>query len=112
MERFADNPVVTSTSSSKPKFLSGSHAILDGVEKCAAFRLVADRKRAIEWTISEARPEDTIVVITSERQNTAPPTACRFEPNHKMDRKRPSRAHGGTTDLKSGRLRRPSKSTQ
>lgn len=71
MERFADNPVVTSTSSSKPKFLSGSHAILDGVEKCAAFRLVADRKRAIEWTISEARPEDTIVVITSERQNTA-----------------------------------------
>ena len=71
IERFADNPVVTSTSQTKQKFLSGSHAILDGVEKCASFRLVADRKRAIEWAISEARPEDTIVVITSERQQTA-----------------------------------------
>ncbi len=71
MERFSDHSVVTATSETKPQFLSGSHGILDGVEQCAAFRLVADRKRAIEWAIHEARPEDTIVIVTNERQQTA-----------------------------------------
>ena len=71
LERFADNAIVTSRAEAKASFLSASHAVLDGVEKCASFRLVADRRRAIEWAVSEARPGDTILFITGERNQTA-----------------------------------------
>ena len=71
MERFADTAIVTSTLENKRRFLSASHHVLDGVEHCAAFRLVADRHRALEWAISAAGPQDTIVLFTNERNQTA-----------------------------------------
>jgi UDP-N-acetylmuramoyl-L-alanyl-D-glutamate--2,6-diaminopimelate ligase len=36
---------------------------MDGVQKCAAMRLVADRERALRWAIAEAQPQDTILMI-------------------------------------------------
>ncbi len=71
IERFADNAIVTAKTEAKSSFLKASHAILDGVEKCAALRLVADRRRAIEWAISEAGPNDTILFISGEKNQTA-----------------------------------------
>lgn len=71
IERFADNAIVTAQTEAKSSFLKASHGILDGVEKCAAFRLVADRRRAIEWAISEAGPNDTILCISGEKNQTA-----------------------------------------
>ncbi|MFK8114071.1 MAG: Mur ligase family protein, partial [Rubripirellula sp.] len=63
LERFADHPVIASQRDAKTSFLAGTHGILDGVEKCAAFRLVADRARAIDWAITEAAPNDTVLII-------------------------------------------------
>ncbi len=71
MERFADRAIVSATPASKPSFLSRSHEVLDGVKKCAAFRLVADRNRALDWILQEASDQDTIVVFTNEQLQTA-----------------------------------------
>lgn len=71
LERFADNPVITAMPDKKPEFLSGTHGILDGVQKCAAFRLVADRQRAIEWALNEAKPNDTVLIVTSQSKQPA-----------------------------------------
>ncbi len=70
-ERFADHTIVTSQAGKKSSFLGATHNVLDGVNKCAAFRMVADRRRAIEWAVSEARPDDTILVIAGERHDNA-----------------------------------------
>lgn len=71
MEKFADQAIITATSNSKKAFMSASHSVLDGVEECAAMRLVADRRRAIEWALSESRPDDTILILTGEPTQTA-----------------------------------------
>ncbi len=63
LERFADTSVITSERASKASFLSASHNVLDGVEKCAAMRMVADRDRALHWVLSRARPTDTVLMI-------------------------------------------------
>ncbi len=65
LERFADNAIITSQPDCQSKFLSASHCVLDGVEKCAAMRLVADRQRAVRWAVGEARPTDTVLVIAA-----------------------------------------------
>ena len=62
VERFADDVVISAASSSE-SFLKASHALLDGVKKCAAIRLVADYRRAVRWTVSQARPGDTVLVL-------------------------------------------------
>lgn len=71
IERFADNAIVTAAGDGSSSFLQASHALLDGVEQCAAFRLVANRQRAIEWAIAESGSNDTIVFITGEKNQTA-----------------------------------------
>ncbi|QDT06329.1 MurE-like ligase [Rubripirellula lacrimiformis] len=71
IERFADKAIVTSLPSSRENFLAASHAVLDGVEKCASMRLVADRTRAIQWAMNSSGPNDTILVITGDRYQTA-----------------------------------------
>ncbi|MGB7328393.1 MAG: Mur ligase family protein [Rubripirellula sp.] len=71
IERFADQAIVTAQPGTRKSFMPASHAVLDGVEKCAVMRLVADRSRAIKWAISEAGPNDTILVMTGERNQTA-----------------------------------------
>ncbi len=63
MERFADHAIVTSSHDAKPSFLKRSHDVLDGVQKCAAFRLVADQNRAIDWAMQEAGDLDTVLVL-------------------------------------------------
>ena len=63
LERFANQAVITCERTMKNSFLQASHHVLDGVEKCASMRLVADQTRALEWAIREANPNDTILVI-------------------------------------------------
>ena len=63
VERFSNKTVVTCQRSMKESYLKSSHYLLDGVERCAAMRLVADHQRAIQWAVSEAKPQDTILVI-------------------------------------------------
>jgi len=70
IERFADRAIVTCQPHAKAAFLAGTHAVLDGVEQCAALRCVADQTRAIQWAISEAGPRDTILVITGRANRT------------------------------------------
>ncbi|QEG42624.1 glutamate ligase domain-containing protein [Roseimaritima ulvae] len=62
-ERFADQVIYTSGEAGKESFLQSAHAMLDGVNKPACPRLVAGRRRAIEWAIAHAAPQDTIVVV-------------------------------------------------
>jgi len=71
LERFADQAIITATDQSRSGFLAASHNVLDGVKKCASFRLVANRHRAIEWAVTEAAAEDTVLIITGERGLTA-----------------------------------------
>ena len=71
LERLGDQAIVTATTDTRSKFLAASHCVLDGVKRCAAFRLVASRQRAIEWAVSEASANDTILLITGERHQSA-----------------------------------------
>ena len=71
LERFSDQAIITATDQSRSGFLAASHNVLDGVKKCACFRLVANRDRAIEWAVTEAAPQDTVLIITGERGLTA-----------------------------------------
>lgn len=63
LEQYADVAIVTANPPTKKKFLSMSHCVLDGVQQCAAMRLVADQRRALKWAIAEAGPADTILVL-------------------------------------------------
>jgi UDP-N-acetylmuramoyl-L-alanyl-D-glutamate--2,6-diaminopimelate ligase len=71
MERFADHAIVTAQSNSKKSFIAASHSVLDGVQDCAAMRLVADQRGAIEWAISKAQPADTILIMTGQKMESA-----------------------------------------
>jgi UDP-N-acetylmuramoyl-L-alanyl-D-glutamate--2,6-diaminopimelate ligase len=62
-ERFADQAIITCRPDSKRRFLAAAHGVLDGVEQCAAMRLVADHGRAVRWAIAAAEPNDTILVV-------------------------------------------------
>ncbi|TWT93077.1 Mur ligase family protein [Neorhodopirellula pilleata] len=63
LETLPDHCILTCHPSEKAGFLAMSHAVLDGVEDCAAMRLVADQERAIGWAMQAARPQDTIIVL-------------------------------------------------
>lgn len=63
LETLADHCVLTCDAASKDRFLSLTHSVLDGIEDCAAIRLVADQERAIAWAAHAAQPRDTIVVL-------------------------------------------------
>ena len=71
MERSGNQPIVTAGSGAKKSFMSASHNVLDGVQDCAAMRLVADRCCAIEWAMSQSKPDDTILIITGGKDETA-----------------------------------------
>ncbi|QDS95742.1 MurE-like ligase [Roseimaritima multifibrata] len=68
-ERFADHVIYTSGAAGKETFLQATHAMLDGVHNIAAPRLIADRKRAIEWAVTHAEPGDTILIAGGYQQN-------------------------------------------
>ncbi|MGB7344835.1 MAG: Mur ligase family protein [Pirellulaceae bacterium] len=63
LERYSNKAIVTCPRSMKASFLSATHHLLDGVQHCAAMRLVADPQRAVAWAVSEAKPSDTILVL-------------------------------------------------
>lgn len=92
IERFADQAILTAQPDAKSSFLSGSHAVLDGVEKCAALRLVADRTRAIRWAMNEAGPNDTILVLTGDRHQTPKTSRTNLQRIEKMIEKEWDRA--------------------
>ena len=71
LERFANQVVLTCEPEIKNSFLSRSHQVLDGVEECAAMRLVADQKRAIEWAVRQAKSNDTILLLGGLDQDSA-----------------------------------------
>ena len=79
LERFSDHAIVTSVANKKSSFLSASHAVLDGVEQCAAMRLVADSSRALSWAMAEAKPTDTILVMTNDSSKSAHEERSRIE---------------------------------
>lgn len=84
LERFADQAIVTSVPGKKKSFLAASHSVLDGVQKCAAMRLVSDQTRAIQWAMSKAKPSDTILVMTNETSKTAHQDRCKIEAIEKL----------------------------
>ena len=71
IERYSNKAVVTCHSSMKNSFLAASHNVLDGVQHCAAMRLVADPRRAVEWALGEAGPNDTVLVLGGVKTNNA-----------------------------------------
>ena len=68
-ERFADRVVLTAASQAQPQFLRLSHAVLDGVRECAAIRLVANHQRAVRWAVSQAGPNDSVVLLGAVRDH-------------------------------------------
>ena len=71
LERFSHHTVITASDRARPKFLALSHAVLDGVDRCAAMRLVANQERAVRWAVSEAAAGDTILVLGGAHGETA-----------------------------------------
>ena len=63
IEKYADRVVLTSTHEAKPNFLATAHAVLDGFREVTVARLVADQRRAIQWALEHAMPQDTIVIM-------------------------------------------------
>lgn len=63
LETLPDHCILTCHPSEKASFLAMSHGVLDGIEDCAAMRLVADQERAIRWAMQAARSQDTIIVL-------------------------------------------------
>ncbi len=91
LERYADHCVISGDGTITKGFLRQSHAVLDGVQKCAAMRLVADRQRAIQWAIAEAQPRDTILMIggiagqSPKQQRTRIDTITRWVEDHRKE---------------------------
>lgn len=71
IERYADRVVLTSTDQNKPNFLRSAHSVLDGFREVTVARLVADRKRAIQWVVQNAAPQDTVLIIGGIDGSTA-----------------------------------------
>lgn len=71
LETMADHCVLTCDAASKERFLTLSHSVLDGIQDCAAIRLVTDQERAIAWAAHNAQPRDTIVVLGGVDRHSA-----------------------------------------
>jgi UDP-N-acetylmuramoyl-L-alanyl-D-glutamate--2,6-diaminopimelate ligase len=63
IEKYSDRVILTSTKEAKPTFLHNAHALLDGFREVTVARLVADQRRAIQWALDHAMPQDTVVVL-------------------------------------------------
>ncbi len=71
IERYADRIVITATDTAKPRFLQSAHQVLDGFKHVAMARLVADRRRAIQWAMQHADPCDTILIVGGTHTGSA-----------------------------------------
>ncbi|MEM9364652.1 MAG: hypothetical protein AAGD07_01575 [Planctomycetota bacterium] len=72
LETLPDEVVLTCNPNDKVQFLRLGHGVLDGVQDCAALRLVADRSRAVAWAIAEAKPEDTVMILGDLGDSASP----------------------------------------
>jgi UDP-N-acetylmuramoyl-L-alanyl-D-glutamate--2,6-diaminopimelate ligase len=61
-ERGADIGVITSNNPGHEPPLQIAHDILDGFRNPDKAHIIPDRKKAIHWALSEARPGDTVII--------------------------------------------------
>lgn len=61
-ERNSDIAIITSVNPRGESPLQVAHDIMDGLERPAAARVIPNRRRAIEWAISQAQPGDAILI--------------------------------------------------
>lgn len=62
IERAADHAVITRTSIDQLIDYEPTHQILDGFEEPAKAQLLLNRFKAIEWTLQQAQPGDSVLV--------------------------------------------------
>ena len=61
-ERGADVGIITSNNPGHEPPLQIAHDILDGFRHPEKAHIIPDRKKAIHWALSEARPGDTVII--------------------------------------------------
>ncbi|MEM1226341.1 MAG: UDP-N-acetylmuramoyl-L-alanyl-D-glutamate--2,6-diaminopimelate ligase [Planctomycetota bacterium] len=79
LELLPDHAIVTCGDPERSDFLKQSHCVLDGVQDCAAMRLVADPSRAVHWAIHAANPQDTILIVGGLRDESPQRQLSRIE---------------------------------
>ncbi len=62
VERSSDFHVLTQTLMKKQTDYEPAHQVLDGFDNPATVQLIPDRFKAIEWTLSQAGPDDAVVI--------------------------------------------------
>ena len=62
LERKADVPVVTQSKLSNRVDYEPCHQVLDGFEDVAKAHVMPDRMHAIQWALSQAKPEDCVLI--------------------------------------------------
>ena len=72
LEQHAHRCVVTTRHDAGGSFLKRSHQLLDGVQQCAELRLIANFKRAVQWSLEVAKGNDTIVICTNSPKELSP----------------------------------------
>lgn len=70
LERFSDHNILTAAGN-KSSFLATAHEVIDGVEKCIHCRLICDPAEAVRHALTNAKSNDTIVILTG-RRGTSP----------------------------------------
>lgn len=73
VERFADLGVITNDDTLDESPLAAAHDILDGYRDPSKAHLMPNRQHAIEWTLNQAQPGDTVVLAGA--QNDLPSTS-------------------------------------
>jgi len=77
LERSADLAVISSLPDAEAEPLELMHQLLDGYERPARAHVIPNRWQAIEWTLSQAKSGDS-VVIAGARQVSSPRTGPRL----------------------------------
>ncbi len=62
VENLADLAVVTSDEPNNPQPLQAAHDLLDGFDRPAQAHLLPNRVKAICWALSQAKPNDTVLI--------------------------------------------------
>lgn len=62
VEKSAHKQIITHASMNKSTDYEPAHQILDGFNKPASAQLIPNRMNAIEWTLSQAQPNDSVLI--------------------------------------------------
>ncbi len=62
MEKAIDQPVITNAEVNKHTDYEPTHQVLDGFENPAKAQLIPNRFNAIEWALSQAQPNDAVLI--------------------------------------------------